>query len=111
MDDAKRGKVLKKSLGQYVVRTEEGIVTCSISSKLRKELVYPTADPASIRRHVVAVRDIRAVDPVAVGDEVHLVDAEGGTGMITEILPRKTKFSRRASGSKPLENVRLRRGT
>lgn len=101
----KQGMVFKKSLAHYFVNLDNQMVDCSLSSKLRKELIYPIADPASIRPHVVAVEDIRMVDPVAIGDLVRFVDNSDGTGMIVEVLPRKSKLVRRAAGSKPLEQV------
>jgi ribosome biogenesis GTPase len=99
------GTVHRKSVGQYFVRADGRSVACSISNKLRKELVYPTADASSIRPHVVAVEDIRTVDPVAIGDSVSFIDAGDGSGMITDVLPRRNKLSRRAAGAKPLEHV------
>jgi len=102
---SKRGMVFKKTVGQYFVNSDGRIVICSISSTLRKHLIYPTADPASLHPRVVSVEEIKMVDPVAIGDRVSFVDAGDGTGMISEILPRKNKFSRRASGRKPLEQV------
>jgi hypothetical protein len=67
------GLVFKKSQGNYLVQESGRVVRCSISSLLRRELVYPTADPSSLRPVVVAVRDIRTVDPMAVGDRVRFV--------------------------------------
>ncbi len=101
----KHGTVFKKGLGRYHVRADLGVVICSISSKLRKNLIYPEADPASIRASVVTVRDIRSVDPVAIGDRVAFASSPDGSGMIIRILPRRNKFSRRASGRKPIEQV------
>jgi ribosome biogenesis GTPase len=100
-----QGRVFKKSLGQYFVKADGRVVTCSISNRFRKDLVYPLADPASIRPHVVAVKDISMVDPIAIGDEVSFIDSGDGSGMISEVLPRKNKLSRRAAGKKPLEQV------
>jgi hypothetical protein len=69
---------------------------CSISNRLRKHLVYPQRDPSSLGYYkVVAVEDIKLVDPVAIGDQVKLTDAGQGTGVISEILPRTTKLTRR----------------
>ncbi len=101
----KQGTVFRKSVGQYFVNVDGKVVACSISSKLRKELIYPTADPSSIRRHVLSVKDIRMVDPVAIGDVVSFIDWGDGSRMITGILPRRNKFSRRAAGPKPLQQV------
>jgi ribosome biogenesis GTPase len=45
------------------------------------------------------------VDPVAVGDVVLFVDAGDGTGMIKEVVERKSRLSRLAAGPIPLEQV------
>lgn len=99
--------VYKKSLGTYFVHTPDGSVTCSISSRLRKELIYPIADRSSIIHHrMQEVRDIRQIDPVAIGDCVRFLYAdEGSTGVITEVLPRRNKLARSAAGKKELEQV------
>lgn len=101
------GIVFRKLLGTYMVMTESGaVITCSISSRLRKHLIYPTRDRSSLGfLKVVDVEDIQLVDPVAIGDQVVFVDAGHDSGMITEILPRKSKLTRRAAGTKPLEQV------
>ncbi len=104
-DKESRGRVFKKTMGSYFVNSDGGVVVCSISSTLRKVLIYPTADPSSRRPTVDKVVDIKAVDPVAIGDEVSFVEAGDGIGMITEVLPRRSKLSRRAAGPKPLEQV------
>ena len=99
------GRVFKKSQGLYAVDADGQTVSCALSNKLRKQLVYPIADPSSLRRHVVAVADIGAVDPVAIGDLVRFVGPGDGSGMITEVLPRRNQLTRRAAGPKPLEQV------
>lgn len=93
------GIVYKKSTGSYTVHTSEKIVECAASSLLRKELVYSTANPNSTRRVVQEVRAIQSVDPVAVGDQVVFIDSGDGHGMITEVLPRRNRLTRRASKS------------
>jgi ribosome biogenesis GTPase len=80
-------------------------VVCELSTRLRKVLVYPTADPHSLRPVVRAVQEIRSVDPVAVGDRVAFVDREDGRGLIVDVLPRKNRLARQAAGVKPLEQV------
>lgn len=101
-----QGTVLKKLLGQYVVRSGDRTVLCTLSSKLRKELVYPTSDASSgTLRRVRAVEEIKTVDPVAVGDLVHFVPAGDGNGMIKEVLPRRNKLVREAAGPKSLEQI------
>lgn len=100
------GVVFKKELGAYYLQVDDQIVSCTLSSKLRKRLVYPTADRSSLgHRSVQEVKDIRELDPVAVGDVVRFEDAGNGRGMITEVLPRRNKFVRPAAGSKEQAQV------
>ena len=107
-----QGIVYKKSTGHYWVNAGEETIVCSISSKLRRELIYPIkmhSKPKYMQK-VMATDDIHAVDPVAIGDMVEFVEAEeSGTdnrsGMILNVLPRKSKLTRGASGKKPLEQV------
>src|SRR5215204_4820336 len=103
---ANSGIVFKKTTGTYFVNVDGRVIPCSISSRLRKVLIMPTADRSSVpHQKVQEVRDIGAVDPVAVGDAVCFTDAGDGTGMITEVLPRKNQLTRRAPGPKPLEQT------
>jgi len=99
------GTVFRKLGSKHFVHVDGRTVACSLSSKLHKQLLYPTADPGSLHHRVVGVRGIAAVDPVAIGDIVEFTDSDDGTGMITNVLPRKNHFSRRAPGTKPLEQV------
>jgi ribosome biogenesis GTPase len=107
------GTVVKKTQGQYWVDLGgKQIIPCGISNKLRKQLVYPTADPASVRRRVVAVAEIREADPLAVGDRVVLEPTGAGSGLILDVLPRRNKLVRRIaggggrrSGGAPIEQV------
>jgi len=103
--ERRQGLVMRKSQGAYVVDRGTDTILCAISNKLRKQLVYPIADPASLRRRVVAVDEIRAVDPIAIGDVVEYVDGSDGTGQILDVLPRANKLVRRAAGRKLLEQV------
>lgn len=95
------GIVYKKTIGTYFVHQDGRVLPCSISNKLRKQLLYPTANPNSIRRRVVGVKDITTIDPVAIGDRVAFVDAQDGTGVIHEILPRDNKLVRRSAVPMP----------
>jgi ribosome biogenesis GTPase / thiamine phosphate phosphatase len=99
------GQVIRKNRGQYVVQTNQGILHCSLSSKLHKKLIYPTAAPTSLSHRVQTVDDIDEVDPVAVGDQVELIPSGEGTGQIVAILPRRSKISRLSPGPVPLEQV------
>jgi len=95
MHTTNQGTVYKKIIGHYVVHAGDRVITCEISSRLRKDLRYPTADPTSIRPHVVRVQKIQAIDPVAVGDEVRFVESADSNGMIVEVLPRRSMLVRR----------------
>lgn len=97
----KQGVVLKKTTGNYHVYVEGTLMSCTISSRLRKELIYPTADPNSLRHIVRQVKTLDHVDPVAIGDKVCLVDAQDGTGMIVEVLPRRSQLARRTAAPMP----------
>lgn len=101
------GVVFRKTLGRYTVHAEGRELDCVLSSLLHKQLIYPTADPTSLRRKVQAVRELDHVDPVAIGDRVRYVDAGQSRGMITEILPRLSKLSRPATvpGQRVFEQV------
>jgi ribosome biogenesis GTPase len=103
------GVVFRKTLGHYTVHNKHNgrEIDCSLSSLIHKQLVYPTADPTSLRHTVRDVREIEHVDPVAVGDHVRYVDAGEGRGMIVEVLPRQTKLSRPAPvpGQRVFEQV------
>jgi ribosome biogenesis GTPase len=103
------GIVFRKTRGQYTVHADGRDIECELPSLLRKQLIYPTADPTSLRHSVQAVRDIVHVDPIAIGDRVrfNLVEDEQSRGMITEILPRLSKLSRPATvpGQRIFEQV------
>jgi len=101
------GVVFRKSTGHYTVHAQGRELDCVLSSLLHKQLIYPTADPTSLRRKVQAVREIEHVDPIAIGDQVRFVDAGNGSGMIIEILPRLSKLSRPAPvpGQRVFEQV------
>ena len=100
------GLVIRKDRGHYQVQVEDRVVTCEISAMLRKRLLYPLRDPASLEHYgVQKVEDIQVVDPVAVGDQVAFLEREHDTGLIKEVLPRKSQLSRLAAGPIPLEQV------
>lgn len=101
-----QGIVFRKSTGAYWVNTGVNGFVCGLSNRLRKQLIYPTADRSSIGHHKAqAVVDAPIVDPVAIGDWVRLLDGGNGEGLITEVLPRRSKLTRRAAGRKPIEQV------
>ena len=106
-DENGQGVVFRKSLGHYKVRTNGHEIDCELSSRIHKQLIYPTADPASLRHKVQAVCEINHVDPIAIGDHVRFLDAGQGRGIIIEILPRRSKLSRPlpVSGQRVFEQV------
>jgi ribosome biogenesis GTPase / thiamine phosphate phosphatase len=101
------GIVFRKTRGHYTVHTNGQELDCELSSLIHKQLIYPTADPTSLRHKVQAVREIEHVDPIAIGDRVRYLDTGKGRGMITEILPRISKLSRPATipGQRAFEQV------
>src|SRR5512142_3006018 len=101
------GVVFRKTLGHYTVHTHGRELDCVLSSLIHKQLIFPTADPTSLRHTVREVREIDHVDPLAIGDRVRYVEAGDGTGMIAEILPRQSKLSRPAPvpGQRVFEQV------
>ena len=91
------GVVFRKTLGHYTVHTNGRELDCTLSSLIHKNLIYSTADPSSAPRRVQEVREVEHVDPIAIGDRVRFADAGGDRGMITEVLPRLSTFSRTAA--------------
>ena len=90
------GIVYKKTIGIYTVHADGRRIPCALSSRLRKDLVYSSDNPNAARRRVKKIRQLDNTDPVAVGDRVQWIDAGDGTGMITEVLPRWSKLTRRS---------------
>jgi ribosome biogenesis GTPase len=90
-----QGIVVKKNIGLYHVRTNGTVLPCAISTRLRKQLVYPLADPSSLRHIVREVKILDKVDPVAIGDAVRIVNTQDGGGLIIEVLPRRNRLARR----------------
>ena len=94
----RRGIVVKKMLGKYTVRsTGDNPIECTLAGNLRKQLMFSIADPSSMPKRVLEVKDLDTVDPVAVGDEVSFDLAEDGSGVIAAIQPRRNKLSRPAT--------------
>ncbi len=98
------GVVYKKTIGNYTVHTDGQAVVCELSNRIRKQLIYPTADPGSLHHRVQKVVELEHMDPLAVGDEVRYIPAEAGKGLIVELLPRRNKLTRRSAVPKPLHH-------
>jgi ribosome biogenesis GTPase len=101
------GVVFRKTTGHYIVHDNGREIDCVLSSLIHKQLIYPTADPTSLRHTVQEVRQIQHVDPVAIGDRVRYTDAGDGRGVIVEVLPRDSRLSRPAPvpGQRVFEQV------
>lgn len=101
------GVVFRKTIGHYTVHHNGRELDCTLSSLIHKNLIYSTADPTSMRTRVQEVQEVAHVDPIAIGDRVRYVDAGPGRGMITEVLPRLSTFSRPATttGQRAFEQV------
>lgn len=89
------GVIYKKTLGNYEVHTSERMLPCIISNRLRKQFTFPS------RHSDRQVKFLDDIDLVAVGDQVRFIDSHDGTGMITEILPRRSHLSRQTSVPMP----------
>lgn len=99
------GIIVREHRGFFEVETESGSYLCTLRSKLRKSLLYPE----STNRHqsVASVRRIKAISPVAIGDQVRIVESDQDTGVIEEVFSRRTKLSRAAPGRRPVEQVMI----
>jgi ribosome biogenesis GTPase len=90
-----QGVVIKKNIGTYQVRAGADELSCSLSNRLHKQLFYTASNPNASHASVSKVKRLDNVDPVAVGDMVKFVDAHDGSGLITEVLPRRNRLARR----------------
>lgn len=88
------GTVLDGGRGQYRVQTADVTLICDLRGKLRKDLLYAISPSW---RHKARRANVKARDPLAVGDRVRVLPTGGGRGMIEEIVPRAAgAFSREA---------------
>lgn len=92
-DHHAEGIVMKKSTGHCLVLTGDKTILCGLSSQLRKQLVYGNAGKTHAAQRVI-VNDHS--DPIAVGDRVRYIPAGDDSGMVVEVLPRRSKLSRRS---------------
>lgn len=97
------GMVIREHRGAFEVETADGAVSCTLRSKLHKTLVYPESQ--NRRQTVENVGRIDMVAPVVIGDLVRLKRFPDGTGVIEEVMPRKSKLSRLSPGHRPVEQV------
>ena len=103
-----QGVVYKKLSGIYTVHSGGRTITCTLSSRLRKQPGASTGAKSQRR----ARRDGKVADHgdlVAVGDRVHFVEAQDGSGTIVEVMPRRNHLARRSAvpmpSARPFEQV------
>jgi ribosome biogenesis GTPase len=84
-----QGIVYKKNKGSYEVRADGRAVSCSLSSRLWKEMNAHHVDG----------------DAMAVGDIVQFTGGADGSGTIVNILPRQNRLARQAAAGQPRAHV------
>ena len=89
---SRQGVVIRAVSGVYTVQSDSQIVHCSLRGNLKKDLQFSTS--GSLPKRVTRARKQQVNDPLAVGDRVRYVDTVRGAGIIEEILPRQSRFSR-----------------
>ncbi len=82
---SQHGRVIRARAGLYDVQHDELVLRCTLRGTLKKNKRSETG------RRLYA-------DPVAVGDCVIFSQLDQEEGVVEEILPRQTKFSRRYAG-------------
>lgn len=97
--------VVCEKLGHYWVEWEGRLYRCRPSNRLRKNLEFSTADPASRARRVQRVRSRKRGNPVVVGDEVDFVPQGEDRGQIRSVHPRRSSLSRLMAGRSTQEQV------
>ena len=92
MTPTKEGIVVRANSGVYSVQSNGHVVHCSLRGNLKKEFAYSTS--GSNPRRVTKAKRQWVHDTVSIGDHVKYVETKHGAGVIEEIMPRKTAFSR-----------------
>ena len=72
-----QGLVLKTTGSWFIVETENKTISCRVRGQLR-------------------LKDIVSTNPIAAGDHVELEEQQYGTGVITDILPRRNYIIRKS---------------
>lgn len=80
-----QGRVIRARTGFYDVQHQDTVLRCTLRGTLKRKQRSETG-----RR--------RYADPVAVGDRVIFTQLDADEGVVEDILPRRTKFSRRYAG-------------
>jgi ribosome biogenesis GTPase len=85
--DRNQGRVIRARTSFYDVQLGDSVLRCTLRGRVKRE------------RRSDEGKQIYA-DPVAVGDEVLITRLDDEGGVIEEILPRRTKLSRRYPGKR-----------
>ena len=85
--DTIQGRVIRARTSFYDVQDGGTVLRCQLRGRVKR------AQRSAEGRQIYA-------DPVAVGDEVVVTPLDNEEGVIEEILPRRTKFSRRYPGKR-----------
>ena len=80
-----QGRVIRARTGFYDVQHGDVVLRCTLRGTLK-------------RRHRSATGRRLYADPVAVGDQVIFTQLDAEEGVVEDILPRETKFSRQYAG-------------
>ena len=80
-----QGRVIRARTGFYDVQHSDIVLRCTLRGTLK-------------RRHRSATGRRLYADPVAVGDQVIFTQLDAEEGVVEDILPRETKFSRQYAG-------------
>ena len=91
-----RGTVIRIDAGQSHVDTPLGVLRCVLRGRLTSE--RPGAKPKGPRAPATEAA-------LAVGDQVEVLVTVAGQGAIEQVLPRRTKLSRRAVGPGKREQI------
>lgn len=71
---------------------EPPVIHCTLRGNLKKDFQYTTSE--SFAKRVTRAKRSFVTDTVSVGDRVKYVEAKQGAGVIEEVLPRRSRFSR-----------------
>lgn len=101
MSSPTEGIVLRAISGVYTVQCERSdaldgqaghVVHCTLRGNLKKEFRYSTS--ASFAKRVTRAKRPHTTDTISVGDRVRFVESRQGSGVIEEIMPRRSRFTR-----------------
>jgi ribosome biogenesis GTPase len=95
------GIVYKVTAGSYTVQQDGRLITCQLSSHLRKAGAAPAGWSSSTRQDQPRDRARHPDGSLVVGDIVQLDERRNGTVVIQEVLPRRNQLSRRSAVPMP----------